>query len=215
MILGFILLQDDKSIWIWKLKWNCNIFFFCQNNTFQKQCREERTLALASHVPTHTRKHKNSFTSAPCCVHAHKEMSHCITRDETIRIREHYVFILTQPSKVIPRHTSGSVKTWPVSIRPENSTLLQNMSLVRRIWLNVCAAQPLTPRRLSKQLTICLVIFISAVPGGIQRWSIPHCGRYQILCRSACTAADKVRSLPWDADVWRRAVSVHFGQGFW
>lgn len=188
MILGFILLQDDKSIWIWKLKWNCNIFFFCQNNTFQKQCREERTLALASHVPTHTRKHKNSFTSAPCCVHAHKEMSHCITRDETIRIREHYVFILTQPSKVIPRHTSGSVKTWPVSIRPENTTLLQNMSPVRRIWLNVCV-------------------------WGM--WSIPHCGRYQILCRSACTAADKVRSLPWDADVWRRAVSVHFGQGFW
>lgn len=100
------------------------ILFFCQNNTFQKQCREERTLALASHVLTHTRKHKNSFTSATCCVHAHKEMSHCITRDENIRIREHHVFIRTQPSKVMPRHTSGSVKTWPVSIRPENNTLL-------------------------------------------------------------------------------------------
>lgn len=80
--------------------------FVLKNNTFQKQCHEERTLALASQVSTHIRNHKKSFRSVTCHIHAHKEMSHYITRDETIRISEHCrQYIHTALPQVMPQNT--------------------------------------------------------------------------------------------------------------
>lgn len=79
--------------------------FVLKNNTFQKQRHEERPLALASQVSTHIRNHKR-FMSVTCHVHAHKEMSHYITRDETIRISEHCrQYIHTAFPQVMPQRT--------------------------------------------------------------------------------------------------------------
>lgn len=47
---------------------------------------------------------------------------------------------------------------------------------------------------LCKLFSICPMIFIRATSRGNQVWSIPHRIMYSILCRSACTATDKVRS---------------------
>lgn len=108
--------------------------FVFESKTFQKQCHEERTWALKSQVSALIRNHKKSFSSIICHVHANKEISHYIIRDETIRISEHCrQYIHTPLLQVMAQHKEGSAEAWHVSSRPENTTVLQNILLGRMV----------------------------------------------------------------------------------
>lgn len=63
--------------------------FVFENKIFQKQCHEERTWALESQGSALIRNCKKSFRSITCHVHANKEISHYVIKDETITISEH------------------------------------------------------------------------------------------------------------------------------
>lgn len=79
--------------------------FAFENKTFQKQCHEARTWTLESKVLALIRNCKKSFRNIACHVHANKEISHYIIRDETITTSEHCrQYIHTALLQVMPQN---------------------------------------------------------------------------------------------------------------